>query len=78
MLAGFGVSGGGHRAATQVPSTSFISPHGPKNTATERFPRLTGILGSLSPCLETHRPANSGNRVHDDALGFHHCIWPKH
>lgn len=71
MLVGFGVHGVGQTAATQVSSPSFISPHGPENTATESFPRLRG---SLLPLLETHQPANCGEGVYDNALGFPHCF----
>lgn len=74
MLVGFGIHGVDQTAATQVSSTSFISRHSPKNTATGSFPRLSEIWGSLFPLLETHQPANSGEGVYDNALGFNHCF----
>ena len=42
------------------------------------FSRLSGIWWPLFLCVETHQPAMSGNRVHDDVLGFHHWFWHKH
>ena len=82
-----GVSGWGAENAREIwgwwqrPTSSHTATprltHFPGNTAAESFPRLHGIRGSLFPCLEARRPANSGNRHHEDAPGFHPCFWHK-
>lgn len=78
MLVGFGIGRGGQTAAHErlLHIIHFLTQ--PWKCSQQKAPQTQWSWGLLFSCVDTHQPADPGNRVYDDILGVHHWFWHKH